>query len=109
MTAYVSRSRRRKITFNGSTVTIRADIKKGLFGDTITNSFPISAITSISNTPPGRSHGVLKFTVTSKSTDALDNPASGGDKVDMQTFCYGSLEKSRVNKLLAAIKEAKDK
>ncbi|MGV9360666.1 hypothetical protein [Amycolatopsis sp. NPDC003731] len=104
---YVSSSRRRKITFSGSTVTIRADIKKGILGDIKTNSFPISAITDISNTPPGSSHGVLKFTVKGKSTDVLDNPASGGDKVDMQTFCYGHLEKHRVDKLLKAIDEAK--
>jgi hypothetical protein len=100
-------SRRRKISFNGSTVTIRADVKKGMFGDTKTNSFPVNAITDISNKPPGFSGpGVLKFTVTGKSTDVLDNPAGGGDKVDMQTFCYGSLEKSRVAKLVEKIKEA---
>jgi hypothetical protein len=102
-----AKSRRRKITFSGSTVTIRADIKKGMFGDTKTNSFPVSAITEISNKPPGFSGpGVLKFTVTGKSTEALDNPAGGGDAVDMQTFCYGSLEKGRVTKMEKAIKEA---
>ncbi|MFG1646696.1 hypothetical protein ACGFMK_41020 [Amycolatopsis sp. NPDC049252] len=100
-------SRRRKITFNGSTVTIRADIKKGMFGDKKANSFPISAITNISNNPPGFSGpGVLKFTVNGKSTEVLDNPAGGGDKVDMQTFCYGTLEKSRVAKLVEKIEKA---
>ncbi|WP_410674114.1 hypothetical protein [Amycolatopsis sp. cmx-4-68] len=44
--------------------------------------------------------------MTGKSTKVLDNPAGGGDAVDMQTFCYGSLEKSRVAKLETAIKEA---
>jgi hypothetical protein len=94
-------SRRRKITFNGSTVTIHTAIKKGLFGDTKTNSFSISAITNISNKPPGFSGpGVLNFTVTGKSTEVLDNPAGGGDRVDMQTFCYSSFEKSRVARLV---------
>lgn len=110
MTHLTSNSRRRKLIFNGGTVTIRADIKKGLLGGIQTNSFPVSAITGISNKPPGVfGHGVLKFTVTGKSTEVLDNPASGGDSVDMQTFCYGNFETKRVADIVAKIDEARGK
>ena len=38
----------------------------------------------------------------------MENPASGGDRVDMNTFCYGGLDTARVRKLVAEIKKAMD-
>lgn len=100
-------ARRRSIRFSGTEVTISAAIKDGVFGNDRKHTFPVSKIKSISNDPPGFSGpGRLTFSVEGASTEVVKNPASGGDQVDMNTFCYGSLDAGRVRKLVAEIKKA---
>ncbi len=95
-------SRRRSIRFTGSQVTISAATKSG----TKTKTFTVSQIKGISNTEPGfLGSGRLSFRVDG-STEMVENPASGGDKVDMTTFCYSSLDTRRIRKLVTAIKKA---
>jgi hypothetical protein len=104
------RARRRSIRFNGKEVTISAAVKDGLLGGDKRHTFRVSQIKDIKNTPPGFSRpGRLVFTVEGASTDVLENPAGGGDKVDMNTFCYGSLESGAVRKLVAEIEQAMDR
>ncbi len=101
------RSRRRSIGFSGTEVTISAAIKDGVFGGDRKHTFSVTKITSISNSLPGFSHpGRLTFTVDGASTDVVENPVGGGDRVDMNTFCYSSLGADRVRKLVAEIRKA---
>jgi hypothetical protein len=100
-------ARRRSIRFNGKTVTISAAVKDGVFGGDKRHAFSVSRIKDIKNTPPGfAGPGRLVFTVEGASAEVLENPASGGDKVDMNTFCYGSFESAAVRKLVAEIEKA---
>lgn len=103
------RARRRSIRFSGTEVTISAAVKDGVFGNDRKHTFSVTKIKKISNDPPGFSRpGRLTFTVEGASTDVVENPASGGDQVDMNTFCYGSLDTGRVRKLVAEIEKAMD-
>ncbi len=103
------RARRRSIRFSGTEVTISAAVKDGFFGNDRKHTFSVTKIKNISNSEPGFSRpGRLTFTVEGASTDVVENPASGGDRVDMNTFCYGSLDTGRVRKLVAEIKKAMD-
>ncbi|MEU8631971.1 hypothetical protein AB0C38_07380 [Amycolatopsis sp. NPDC048633] len=100
-------ARRRSIRFSGTEVTISAAVKDGFFGNDRKHTFSVTKIKNISNSEPGFSRpGRLTFTVDGASTDVVENPASGGDQVDMNTFCYGSLETGRVRKLVAEIEKA---
>jgi hypothetical protein len=100
-------ARRRSIRFSGKEVTISAAVKDGFFGNTRKHTFGVGRITKISNSEPGFSRpGKLTFTVEGASTEVVKNPAGGGDQVDMNTFCYGSLDAGRVRKLVAEIKKA---
>jgi hypothetical protein len=57
--------------------------------------------------PPGFSRpGRLTFTVDGAPTEVLQHPAGGGDRVDMNTFCYNSWDSGQVKKLVAEIKKA---
>jgi hypothetical protein len=100
-------ARRRSIRFSGTEVTISAALKDGLFGNDRKHTFSVTKIKDISNSEPGFSRpGKLTFTVEGASTEVVKNPASGGDQVDMNTFCYNSLDAGRVRKLVAEIKKA---
>lgn len=100
-------ARRRSIRFSGTEVTISAALKDGFFGNDLKNTFSVTKIKSISNSEPGFSRpGRLTFSVEGASTEVVKNPASGGDQVDMNTFCYNSLDTGRVRKLVAEIKKA---
>lgn len=100
-------ARRRSIRFSGTEVTISAALKDGLFGTDRKHTFSVTKIKNISNSEPGFSGpGRLTFTVEGASTEVVKNPAGGGDQVDMNTFCYGSLEAGQVRKLVAEIKKA---
>jgi hypothetical protein len=100
-------ARRRSIRFSGTEVTISAALKDGLFGNDRKHTFSVTKIKNISNAEPGFSRpGRLTFTVEGASTEVVKNPASGGDRVDMNTFCYNSLDAGRVRKLVAEIKKA---
>jgi hypothetical protein len=100
-------ARRRSIRFSGTEVTISAAVKDGFFGNDRKHTFSVTKIRDINNAEPGFSRpGRLTFTVEGASTEVVENPASGGDQVDMNTFCYGSLETGRVRKLVAEIKKA---
>lgn len=102
-------ARRRTIRFDGKQVTISAAVKDGVFGGDKKHTFSVSSITKISNSPPGFSRpGRLTFTVEGASTEVLANPASGGDQVDMNTFCYNSWDAGKVRKLIAEIDKARE-
>ncbi|VVJ22354.1 Uncharacterised protein [Amycolatopsis camponoti] len=102
-------ARRRSIRFSGTEVTISAAVKDGFFGTDRKHTFDVKKIKSISNSAPGFSRpGKLTFTVEGASDEVVENPASGGDRVDMNTFCYGSLDAGRVRKLVAEIEKARD-
>lgn len=96
-------SRRRSIRFTGKRVTISAATKSG----TRTNTFTVSQIKGISNTAGFLGPGRLSFTVEGGTTQVVENPASGGDEVDMNTFCYSSLDARRIRKLVADIEKAR--
>jgi hypothetical protein len=100
-------ARRRSIRFSGTEVTISAALKDGLFGNDRKHTFDVKKIKKISNSEPGFSRpGRLTFTVEGASTEVVKNPASGGDQVDMNTFCYNSVDVGQVRKLVAEIKKA---
>ncbi|MEU0790554.1 hypothetical protein ABZ342_10835 [Amycolatopsis sp. NPDC005961] len=102
-------ARRRSIRFSGTEVTISAAVKDGFFGTDRKHTFDVKKIKSISNSAPGFSRpGRLTFTVEGASDEVVENPASGGDRVDMNTFCYGSLDTGRVRKLVAEIEKARE-
>ena len=101
------RARRRSIRFSGTEVTISAAVKDGFFGNDRKHTFSVTKIKSISNSEPGFSGpGRLTFSVEGASTEVVKNPASGGDQVDMNTFCYNSWDTGQVRKLVAEIKKA---
>lgn len=101
------RARRRTITFSGSQVTISADIKEGMFGNRQRHTFSLGSIKGVTNAEPRAfGPGRLVFRVEGASTAVLENPAGGGDRVDMNTFCYGGLDTKQVRKLVAEIKKA---
>jgi hypothetical protein len=100
-------ARRRSIRFSGTEVTISAALKDGLFGNDRKHTFSVTKIRDINNAEPGFSRpGRLTFTVEGASTEVVKNPASGGDQVDMNTFCYNSVDAGQVRKLVAEIKKA---
>ena len=96
-------SRRRSIRFTGRQVTISAATKSG----TRTNSFTVSQIKGIDNTAGLFGPGRLSFRVEGVTTPVVENPASGGDKVDMNTFCYSSFDARRIRNLVADIEKAR--
>ncbi|MEV7045997.1 hypothetical protein [Amycolatopsis sp. NPDC051061] len=101
-------ARRRSIRFSGTEVTISAALKDGFFGADRKHTFDVKKIKKISNSEPGFSRpGKLTFSVEGASDEVVKNPASGGDQVDMNTFCYGSLDTGRVRKLVAEIEKAR--
>jgi hypothetical protein len=100
-------ARRRTIRFSGAEVTISAALDNGFFGNDRKHTFSVTKIKSINNSEPGFSRpGRLTFAVEGASTEVVKNPAGGGDQVDMNTFCYGSLDTGRVRKLVAEIEKA---
>jgi len=103
-------ARRRTIRFSGKQVTISAALKGGMLGAHKKHTFHVSRIKSISNIPPKTfGKGKLSFTLEGASTDAVANPASGGDKLDMNSFVYGGGDTKRIAKLVVDIKKAMGK
>lgn len=98
-------SRRRSITFNGRTIVISAALREGAFGNDKRNSFAVSRVKGVSNVEPGATRpGRLHFDVDGGSGAVLENPAGGGDKIDMTTFCYNAIDRGQVRRLVADIK-----
>jgi hypothetical protein len=98
-------ARRRSLSYTGKKVTIKAAIKDGLFGADKRHTFPVAKIKKVVNDEPGAfKPGCVKFTVTGASEEIVENPASGGDKADLCTFYYGSLDTKKVRELVAAVK-----